>query len=300
MHALVNIVTFSTELWIYLAIDVGIAIVLLYTMRLMSGQMSSVSTSEELCKQDNFAFGISVAGRMLALCVVLSAAAISSDETDFVESAMSMLLYGLVGILLIKIGRIAHDKIILNRLDKEQLISDRNVSVALVDAASSVATAIIIHSVMIWVKGTDANALVAIFSGFLVTQAILLTTTRLYERRFSKNNQSSSLQRSLTKGQLALAVQHCGHLLGTAFVVTAASQLLIYNPVGYVSNLTGWLIVGMVLTLLLAFLVLLTKKIVLMGLDTVQEVDHQHNVGVASIELVISVGIALIIIGLLA
>lgn len=300
MHLLVNLVTLPSDIWAYLAIDIVLAIILLFMMRLLSGRMASVSTSDELCAQDNFAFGISVAGRMLALCIVLSAAAESSEESGYLVSALSMLMYGLVGILLIKIGRIAHDKIILNRLDKEKLIRDRNTSIALVDAASSVATALIIRSVMLWVEGSDANALFAILSGFVVTQAILLATTRIYERRFKDNNQSGTFQKSLTKGQMALAVQHSGHLLGTALVVSGSSSLLIYSPVAYVSNLTGWLVVGLVMAILLAILVTIARKLVLAGLDVVQEIDQQHNVGVASIELVMSVGIALILLGLIA
>ncbi len=298
MHVLVNSVPFSSDIWYYLAIDIVIAIGLLFTLRLMSGKMASVSTSDELCAQDNFAFGISVAGRMLSLCLVLSAAAASSEKSDYIGAALGMLLYGLIGILLIKIGRILHDKIILHRLDKEAMIKQRNTSIALVDAASSVSTAIIVSSVMLWVDGFDINALFAIFSGFVVTQAILLTTTRIYERRYKENNQSGSFQRSLTKGQMALAVQHSGNLIGTAIVVSAASSLLNYNPVAYVSNLTGWLITGMALTLLLVVLVLIAKRVVLAGLNVVQEVDQQHNVGVASIEMVLSIGIALIVSGL--
>lgn len=300
MQVLINLIPLSSDIWVYLAIDILIAISLLFTLRLMSGKMASVSTSNELCAQDNFAFGISVAGRMLALCIVLSAAAVSSDKSDFLGAALSMLLFGLVGILLIKVGRILHDKIILHRLDKEAMIKKRNTSIALVDSASAVSTALVISNVMVWVEGSDINALFAVFSGFVVTQAILLTTTRIYERRYKENNQSGSFQRSLTKGQLALAVQHSGNLIGTAIVVSAAGSMLNYNPVGYVSNLTGWLIVGMVLTLLLVALVIIAKRVVLAGLNVVQEVDQQHNIGVASIEMVLSIGIALIVSGLVA
>lgn len=295
MQALVNLVPLSPEIWYYLGIDIFIAICLLFTLRLMSGKMASVRTSEELGSQDNFAFGISVAGRMLALCLVLSAAAASSDTNGYLGAALSMSLYGFVGILLIRIGRIFHDKIILNRIDKEEMIKERNNSVAIIDSASTISTALIISSVMLWVNGTDLKALYAIASGFIVTQAFLLLRTRLYERRFIINNQSSTFQQTIGTGQLAVAIQHSGNLLGTAIVVSAASNLLVYNPVGYVSNLTGWLIVGTVLSLIQFVLVIITKKLVLAGLNLAKEIEQQHNVGVASIEFVLSIGIALIV-----
>ena len=143
MNALVNLIELSPNIWIYLAIDMAIAVILLITLRWMSGKLVSVNSSEELCAQDNFAFGISVAGRMLALCIVLSAAVASSAKSDYLTSATTVLIYGVVGIILIKVGRIAHDKLILNRLDKDLHIRERNTSIALVDASSSISTALI-------------------------------------------------------------------------------------------------------------------------------------------------------------
>ena len=74
-------------------------------------------------------------------------------------------------------------------------------------------------------------------------------------------------------------------------------MLLTYDPQTYVSNVTGWLIVGFALAMSLLTMVTIAKRLVLSGLDWKQEVDQQHNVGVATIQLVLSVGIAFIVIG---
>ncbi len=299
MGALVNLIPISPDLWLYLAIDMAIAIFLLSMLRWISGRLVEAGTKRQP-GHDNFAYCISVAGRMLALAIVLAGAVSNSTTGDLKGSVITMLVYGAVGIVLIKIGRFAHDKIVLNRLDKEFHIRDRNVTIALVDASSSISTALIVHSVMGWVQGFDFNAFVAIFSGFLVSQAILLTMTRILERRFAENNRSGTLQSSLTKGQLALAIQHSGHLLGTALAVTAAGSILEYKPTGYVSNLTSWLIVGLALALVLTGLVAIARRFILANVNLVQEIDQQHNIGVASIELALSVGIALIMAGLIS
>lgn len=300
MQDLVNFIPLPPSLLLHLAVDMIIVIALLTTLRWVSGRLAAISSAEALGTQDNFAFGISVAGRMFALCLVLSAAVASSTANDLVQSATTVSLYGLVGLILIKVGRYGHDKLILHKLDKELYIKERNTSVALVDAASAVATAIIIRSIMLWVDGADVNAFFAIFSGFLATLAILLATTRWYEQRYRAQSQNEGLQATLCKGQLALAIQHAGHLLGTALSVSAASNLLVYKPLGYVSNLTSWLIVGLALALLQAAMLMVAKWLVLSGVDQDAEIDQQHNVGVASIELVLSVGIALVMIGLFA
>lgn len=300
MNALVNLIPISPDLWIYLVTDMVIAIFLLTMLRWISGRLAKESKDKKgRTGHHNYAYGISVAGRLMALSVVLAGAVENSTKGDLFDSVVTMMVYGIVGIFLIKIGRYGHDKFVLHRLDKEFHIKDRNISIALVDASSSIATAIIVQSVMTWVSGFDANAFIAIFSGFLVSQTILLAMTRIYERRFRENNRSGSLQASLTKGQLALAIQHSGHLLGTALAVTAASNILVYNPVGYVSNLTSWLIIGLGLTFVMTVLVTIAKKFILANVNLVQEIDQQHNIGVAAIELAMSVGIALILSGLI-
>lgn len=301
MSALVNLIPIPPDLWIYLVIDMVIAILLLTILRWISGRLSKEDEQPKgRLPHHNYAYGISVAGRLMALSVVLAAAVENSTTGNLYDSIVSMMVYGLVGIFLIKIGRFAHDKFVLHRLDKEFHIKDRNTSIALVDASSSISTALIVQSVMTWVTGFDANAFIAILSGFVVSITILLTMTRIYERRFRENNRSGSLQSSLTKGQLALAIQHSGHLLGTALAVTAASNLLEYNPVGYVSNLTSWLIVGLGLTFVLTALVTIARRFILANINLVQEIDQQHNIGVAAIELAMSVGMALILSGVIS
>ena len=300
MEQLVNFVPFSNNLWIYLAIDIGIAIALLFLLRSLSGYLRKVSVREELGERDNFAFGISLAGRMLSLTIVLSAVVGRHINMGYDAAAIGMLLFGAIGILLVQIGRYGHDKFVLNRLNKNKMIAEKNVSVAIVDASAAVASAIIIKSIIEWAQGADAYAFIAVFSGAIVVLTVLLFATRLYEFRFAEENQSSGLQRTLCNGQIALAIKHSGNLLGIAIAVSSVSRLLAYEPQTYVSNVTGWLILGLVVAGLLMVLTSITKRIVLAGMNWRTEVDLQHNIGIASIEAVLSIGIALLFSNMLA
>lgn len=295
METLVKLVPLARDLWVYVAIDVGLALLLLLVMKWLSRSRAKVSVSDELGVKDNFAFGISVAGGMLSLCLVLSSVVGRHVGQGYEQAAIGMVLFGIIGILLVKVGRFAHDKIVLDAVDTQHKVSDRNVSVALVDAASLVSSAIILRSIMVWVDGSDVNAMIAIVTGFLVVLTILLIMTRIYEMRYAMQNQNHSFQSALDTGQLALAVQHAGNLLGTAIVVSSAGALLSYSPQGYVSNVTGWLVTSVVLSLLLWALVAFSKRAVLNGINYQKEVDEQHNVGVAAVELTLSIGLAMII-----
>ncbi|WP_334022114.1 DUF350 domain-containing protein [Alteromonas sp. S015] len=299
MEALVKLVPLTQELMIYLAMDVAIALVLLMIMKWLTGAFRKYSVTEELGVKDNFAFGISIAGGMLSLCIVLSSVVGRHIGVGYKEAAIGMITFGIVGIILVKFGRFAHDKLVLNKVDTHAMIAERSVSVALVDAASLVASAIVLRNIMIWVNGSDMNAIIAIVTGFTVVLTMLLVMTRILEFRYARDNQNDSFQGALEKGQLALAIEHAGNLLGTAMIVSAAKNLLIYNPSGYVSNVTGWLIVSVGLAIALHILVLASKKIILFGMNFRQEVDQQHNIGVAALGFTLSIGNAMIINGVL-
>ncbi|GGF65974.1 DUF350 domain-containing protein [Alteromonas lipolytica] len=300
MDTLVKLVPLAHDLWVYVAIDVALALLLLLVMKWLSRSRAKVSVSDELGVKDNFAFGISVAGGMLSLCLVLSSVVGRHVGQGYEQAALGMLIFGVIGICLVKVGRFAHDKIVLDAVDTENKVAQRNVSVALVDAASLVSSAIILRSIMVWVNGSDLNAIIAIVTGFLVVLTILLIMTRVYEMRYALQNQNHSFQSALDTGQLALAVQHAGNLLGTALVVSSAGALLNYIPNGYVSNVTGWLITSVALSLFLWVLVAFSKWAILNGVNYQVEVDEQHNVGVAAVEFTLSIGLAMIISGVLS
>ena len=300
MDLLIKTVDLPYDFWVYLLIDIGLALLALWSIKILMGLRWPIAVLEELGKKDNFAFGIMMAGSLLSLCIVLSSVEGRHVGEGYWEAATGMLLFGVVGIVLVKAGRTLHDVLILDRIDTTAAILDRNTSVALVDAASAVASAIILRSMMLWVEGGDSNALIGIVSGYTVVLALLMVMTRLYEIRFARSNQNTSFQAALKKGQLAIAIEHAGNLLGTATIVTSASHLLRYHPDGYVSNVTGWLIMSIALSIALFVLNLVSKYLVFWGMNFREEVEQQHNVGVASLLFSLSIGMALVINGVLA
>ncbi|PCI63004.1 MAG: hypothetical protein COB35_02090 [Gammaproteobacteria bacterium] len=300
MDKLLNVISFDQQLLAYLALDIAIAIILLGTMRFISGISAKVNTTEELAKHDNFAFGFSLAGSILALGIVLTGAITGEAASSLTDEAIGMLAYGVFGLILIKIGRLIHDKLALNKLDKTSLIKEQNLSVGIVDAAGAIATAIVIRAVLLWVDGLDINTFIAIASGFIISQAMLVIVTRIRERTFAKNNQGKCLQNAFIEGQQALAIRYSGQLISTALAVTAASHFFDYSPATLVETLVGWLIFAIVMTFLVSILTTIAKRIVLWGINLVEEVDEQQNIGVASIEMATSIAIALILTALMA
>ncbi|MCO4797828.1 MAG: DUF350 domain-containing protein [Colwelliaceae bacterium] len=300
MNTLFEITGLNQDLAIYLAIDISIAILLLGAMKFISGLSAQVNATDELSKEDNFAFGVSVAGSIAALGIVLTGAITGENAPSYQMEIIGMLSYGILGLILIKVGRVIHDRLALNQIDKTAQIKNRNITVGLVDAAGVIATAIVIRAVLLWVNGINVNTFIAIIAGFIVSQAMLVLVTRIKERQYANNNQNDSLQEAFANGQVALAIRYAGQVISTALAVTAASHFLEYNPETLVSTLTAWLVFSVVMTVLVALLTTIAKSIVLWGINLVEEVDQQHNIGVASVEMAISISIALILTALMA
>ena len=60
-----------------------------------------------------------------------------------------------------------------------------------------------------------------------------------------------------------------------------------------------WLAWAVVLAVVLSALSIIAQRVVLLGIDVVEEVDNQRNIGVAAIEAAIFIGFGLIITGVL-
>ena len=97
MNTLIEVTAINQELMIFLAIDITIAIILLGAMRFLSGLTAKVNSTDELAKEDNFAFGISVAGSIAALGIVLTGAISGETADSYLMEAVGMFSYGLFG-----------------------------------------------------------------------------------------------------------------------------------------------------------------------------------------------------------
>ena len=289
----------TSDLAIILVIDLPIAIILLTLMRYLQGGRAKVDSRVELAERDNFAFGISTAGAIAGLGIVLTGAISGEAADSYLAEAIGMSAYGLFGLILIKLGRYLHDKIALNEFNKGEQILKGNISVAIVDACAAIATAIIIRSVLIWAEDLTLDTFIAIFSAFAISQLMLVLLTRFREYRYAKRNQDASMQDALVQGHTAVAIRHSGYMLAMALSFNAASHFIVYDPKAYLANLIGWLVFSVIMLVALTILIKLVKKLVLSKINLAQEVEQQHNIGIATVELAISVAVALILTSLM-
>ncbi|WP_392340173.1 DUF350 domain-containing protein [Moritella marina] len=289
----------SSDLLLFLAVDLIIALVLLSAMRFFTGAVDKIDTIDELATRDNFAFGISLAGATFGLGIVLSGAISGEKAATLPLEVLSISLYGLAGLVLIKLGRWIHDRVSLNRLDKNTEVAERNVAVAIVDACAAIATAIIIRSTLVWVEGLELMTFIAIFSGFLISQTVMLLMTRYREHRYSRGNLGTTMQQAFKDNNIAVALRHGGCLIGVAISVTIASNYIYYDSESLMTTLGSWMLFSLVMLTTFTILAIIAKKIILNGVNINREVDLQNNVGIAAMDMAINLSIAFILSALL-
>ena len=298
MNELITSLAQNSSLAGYLLIDMAVAILLLGGIRFTMGIIGNVDTKDELSQKDNFAYGISMAGGVAAMGIALSGAITGELAGSYMIELAGMFSYGFAGLLLIKAGRYIHDKFALPELNKHKQILQRNISVAIVDAASVIATAIVVRAALIWVEGMNLKTFIALFSAWIVSQIMLVIITRVFEWQYARNS-GVTFQATLEEGQTALAIRYCGYLISTAMSVTAASYFIVYNPQELWVGITQWAIMSVLLMFALTLLTMLAKFIVLWGINRREEVEDQQNIGIATIELTTSFSIALLLMALM-
>ncbi|MCW8994491.1 MAG: DUF350 domain-containing protein [Psychromonas sp.] len=299
MNELMTLLGQYSALFSYLLIDMAVAILLLGGIRFTMGIIGKVDTKDELSQKDNFAYGISMAGGVAAMGIALSGAITGELAGSYLTELTGMFCYGFAGLLLIKAGRYIHDKFALPRFNKHQQILKRNIAVGLVDAASVIATAIVVRAALIWVEGIDLPTFIALFSAWIVSQIMLVLITRVFEWQYARHS-GITFQATLEAGQIALAIRYSGYLISTAMSVTAASYFIEYNIEQLWTGIFQWAIMSMLLMFVLTLLTMLAKLIVLWGINRREEVEDQDNIGIATIELTTSFSIALLLMALMS
>lgn len=286
----------SMDLWVWgvVVVDLAIAIAAIAMLRWTAGRLFGFDTTEQLAAKNNFAFGFSLAGGVTAIALILAGAGAGEASHSLSAEALSVLLYAVVGIALLKIGLIINDLVTFNNFSMRAEIGSQNVAASIVQAANLVALGLLIHAAIDWVDGVGWQALVSVCVVFFLAQLVLLGVTRyrafVYSRRHPEGNWQSAVQ----AGNVALATRYAGQLIGSALASSSAGGMVTYISGAIVDIYLSWILFAIVLAIALAGFSVIARTVVLAKVNVVEEVDRQQNLGVAAIEASIFIGVGLV------
>ena len=295
-----DLINWYPDLLAILAVDLILAVILLTAFRKLAGLISNVSTTEELAVKDNFAFGLVFSGGLISLSIVLTGA-ISGDAGSSIFSEIVLVVtYGVLGIILMMLSRKVLDSFAMPDINIHQEIMKGNMAAAIVDVGNLLATAIIVKAVMTWIDDTSLFGLIAVVIGFIVSQVVLILVTQYRSKVYASRHSGRSLQSELESGNKAIALRYCGHKIGVALAVTAASGFVPYNDERIIMACLAWGMFSLILTIALSLIAIIARHIILAKINVVDEVDKQQNMGIGFIEAIIYVSIGLLLAGLIA
>ena len=288
----------SIWFWGIVALDLAVAVAAMCALRYGSGVLFSVSSRDELAEKDNFAFGVALAGGALAAALVLAAAGAGEPAVTFTEELGATVSYALVGLVLLKLGILVNDWIVFHDFSVKAAIKEQNLAAGVVQAANLVALGVLINGAINWAEGGLLQGLISVVVMFFLAQLVVLGVTRTRAAIYSRRNDGEEWQAAIENGNAALAVRYAGHLIGTALASSSAGGMVSFiagvDASAWIAY-AAWFLWAVVLAAVLLVLSMLAQRVILSGIDVVEEVDRQRNVGVAAIEAAVFVGIGLVI-----
>lgn len=287
-----NLINLDAHYVQVLLINMGVAIALLFVTRSLLAITTQVSSKTELADNDNPAYGVSLAGIVFAITIVMTGVLSGKASYDLVEEFFSVLLFGSLGVVLMIVANFIFDKLSMPKVSIPQEIKGGNLAAGLINAGNLIATAIIVRAVIIWSDLDAGVAVIAAVAGFLLSQVILTLVSKYRIGLFNANN-TTTFQNSILDGNLAVAWRFTGFRIAVALAITAASGLVPAINDGFIVPMVLWTVVSLVMLGLISILHIIVDKILLGGIDLRDEVDSQQNIaiGVAQASIIISVGL---------
>ncbi|NOX92505.1 MAG: DUF350 domain-containing protein [Gammaproteobacteria bacterium] len=289
----------DVDLASYYLVDFLIALVLLSAMRFLSGLVGNVSATKEIAHNDNKAFGISLAGAMVAVSIMLMGVVSGDAGYNLANEALTVILFGVIGITLMWLTRIAFDRLSFPGLSIHDQIMKGNMAASIIDACNMIATAIIIKGAMVWVDGDLKMALIAVVVSFLASQVIMALATLYRVKVYEKRHKGSQLHTAIEENNVALALRFSAYRIGIAIAVSAAFTAVEYDADVFMSVFMVWFAAALALFVLLTLIAIVIRLAVLPRVNIGEEVGEQGNIAVGAIEGSIYIVVGLLLAGLI-
>jgi uncharacterized membrane protein YjfL (UPF0719 family) len=227
------------------------------------------NADHELSESDNPAFGVSFFGFLIALAIA-TLAGITPGDAPYSTDIALMVIHGAFTIAALLIAWVVNDKCILYRIrNADAIFNDRNLSVGIAEAASFIATALVLAGA--WTSGGWG----AVTLWFVVGQLMFIFVTLLYHWITPYD-----LQAEIAGNNTACALGFSGFLIATGILVgkaVAGSSKQIGTDL---RDACLYLVIGMaalvIIRLLIGRVFLRTK-----ALNKEISVDRNPNAGLA-------------------
>ncbi len=239
----------------------------------LTARFDGYSEVAEAGERGNAAVGVRNAFFILAV-VLAFRGILRTPGRSLREDVAAFVLYAVVALVLVTISRYVNDKLILHRFDNtKEVVGEANVPVALVEAATFLATAFIAAGAA--GSGDMEATLASLALWFVVGQALLVALALLYERLVPGMSAALDTHNYACACSLSGLLLAAGIALGNA--VSGPAQGWPDDAVSTAAFLAGWLTFMVVATAI-------CDRVLLPGRKLRAEIMERDNVPAGLLE----------------
>lgn len=266
---------------------------------------STIDVQDELVIKDNLAFSVAYTGYFIGLLIAIGGTIIG-ETSGLIVDLFDMLIYGLLSILLLNISLYINGKVILRQFSVEKEICiDRNEGTGLVEAASAIASGLVIYGAVSgdsiaplwmivdgsidWLSYESYMGIVNTCQFWLIGVILMIFTAWFYNKLLPY----SALD-EIEKDNVAVGFGFSGALVAIAILVSHALSGDFDGWANAFTKLGFEMVIGVIL---LPIARLLVDKILLSGQKLTDELVNQEkaNIGAGVIEAFGYIGGAILI-----
>jgi len=225
----------------------------------------------QLVKADNKAVTISFVGYLAGVVVILEGV-LHGDSISLTNDIISVLIWGIIGILLLNLAGVINDKLILHRFDnKLELVENQNIAVGIVIAGTYFGSGIIIRSIIIgdstgWILDICLTVLY-----FMLAQLTFYLYSLLYQI-ITKYD----FHHEIKENNVAAGIALSSNLVAVGVLLSIPLQIS-YSLIFYFT----WFIIG---SSLLAFFRFIMDHTIIPMEKLDEEIHKDQNWGIAILE----------------
>ena len=247
------------------------ALALLYLAKKVYGLFNGFDLEHQLVKADNKAVTIAFVAHLSGVALILEGV-LESPSVGLIPSMVSMLLWGVIGILLLNVAQMINDRFILRGIaNTKEKLEDSNLAVGVAEAGGNLGSALIVRSI---ITGESLGPVLDV--GLTVVYFILAQVAFIL---------FGALYQLITGYDFLREIKENNVAAGISFGMSlAALGFLVAIPLHYSYSLVlfaSWFVIG---AAVLAFFRFVMDRLIIPTEKLDSEIHEDQNWGIALLE----------------
>ena len=264
-------------------IFLGLSVVLFGAAKYAKEFLTPYKIRNELSTKKNVAAGISLAGYLMSVTIILLGALLGPSK-ELLKDIYGFVGYAILGIALLNLSRVINDKLLLRHFcNLKELVDNQNAGVGFIEFGSYIASGLVIAGSIHGQGGSIYTALIF----FALSQVTLIVFTFFYNIVTPFN-----VHDEIEKGNIAAGTAFGGTLVALGVILLKGS---VGDFISWEYNLTNF-VVSVVSSFIFLFMIrTLLDKVLIPRIDLNHAISHNKNLAIGVLEMTVAISFSVIL-----